>query len=182
MAISSPTQVTGTIVTVPSTSVQTLTGAPTTYITYSQLKNTVGTNAIKVVKNDGSNIIISPEVEPIMLHTSARKEKRPSITSAALSISQPMINTTRSSAIPSASINSPQQTATSASLDEVTLKRSILQMQKEEMEYRLREAKTKCELQEIEKLKAKEELIQMREIHKMKIKEMELRLRNIERT
>ena len=59
---------------------------------------------------------------------------------------------------------------------------AIQELQREEMEYRVREAKLKCELQQIEKQKAKEELLQMREIHKMKIKEMEIRLRNIERT
>lgn len=59
---------------------------------------------------------------------------------------------------------------------------NLADLQRQEVELKLREAKLRCEVQEIEKEKAKEELIQMREIHRMKIKEMELRLRNIERT
>lgn len=59
---------------------------------------------------------------------------------------------------------------------------SIQELQKQEHLLRIREAKLRCEVQEIEKEKAREELLQLREIHRMKIKEMELRLRNMERS
>lgn len=59
---------------------------------------------------------------------------------------------------------------------------SVQELQKQEQLLRLREAKLRCEVQEIEKEKAKEELLQLREIHRMKIKEMEMRLRNMERS
>lgn len=185
VAISSPTQVTGTIVTVPTTSVQTITPTPTTtYITYPQLRTSIGSNTVKVVKNNGNSIIIAPQTDSIMLHTPPqRREKRTSQVSTTQLITQPMvqITPTQQSAITAASVHASPQNQ-HISVDETELKRSILQMQKEEMEYRVREAKLKCELQEMEKLKAREELIQLREIHQMKIKEMELRLRNIERT
>lgn len=59
---------------------------------------------------------------------------------------------------------------------------SIQDLQKQEQLLRVREAKLRCEVQEIEKEKAREELLQLREIHRMKIKEMETRLRNMERS
>lgn len=59
---------------------------------------------------------------------------------------------------------------------------SAQELQKQEQLLRVREAKLRCEVQEIEKEKAREELLQMREIHRMKIKEMEMRLRNMERS
>lgn len=58
----------------------------------------------------------------------------------------------------------------------------ISELQKQEHLLRVREAKLRCDVQEIEKEKAREELLQMREIHRMKIKEMEMRLRNMERS
>lgn len=58
----------------------------------------------------------------------------------------------------------------------------ISELQKQEQLLRVREAKLRCEVQEIEKEKAREELLQMREIHRMKIKEMEMKLRNMERS
>lgn len=146
------------------------------------MRNNTPQNTIKL---NGNNIIISPQTDPVILHPNTHREKKPSITSiqapATPIIAQPIVNTSPVAAIASASV-SPSQQSLSTSQDEAEMKRSILQLEKEELEYRLREAKTKCEIQDIEKLKAKEELIQMREIHKMKIKEMELRLRNIERT
>lgn len=59
---------------------------------------------------------------------------------------------------------------------------SVQDLQKQEQLLRIREAKLRCDVQEIEKEKAREELLQMREIHRMKIKEMEMRLRNMERS
>lgn len=59
---------------------------------------------------------------------------------------------------------------------------SLVELQRHELELRVREAKLRLEVQEIEKEKAREELIQMREIHRLKIKEMEQRLRNMERS
>lgn len=59
---------------------------------------------------------------------------------------------------------------------------SIQELQKQEYVLRVREAKLRCEVQEIEKEKAREELLQLREIHRMKIKEMEMKLRNMERS
>lgn len=59
---------------------------------------------------------------------------------------------------------------------------SVQELQKQEQFLRVREARLRCEVQEIEKEKAREELLQMREIHRMKIKEMETRLRNMERS
>lgn len=59
---------------------------------------------------------------------------------------------------------------------------SLVELQRQELELKVREAKLRLEVQEIEKEKAREELIQMREIHRLKIKEMEQRLRNMERT
>lgn len=59
---------------------------------------------------------------------------------------------------------------------------SLQELQKQEQLLRIREATLRCDVQELEKEKAKEELIQMREIHRMKIKEMEMRLRNMERS
>lgn len=59
---------------------------------------------------------------------------------------------------------------------------TIQNLQRREHELRLKEAKIRVEIQEIEREKAREELIQMREIHKLKIKEMELKLRNMERS
>lgn len=59
---------------------------------------------------------------------------------------------------------------------------SLQDLQRQEALLRIREAKIRCEVQEIEKEKAREELLQMREIHRMKIKEMETRLRNMERS
>lgn len=59
---------------------------------------------------------------------------------------------------------------------------SAQDLQKQEQLLRVREARLRCEVQEIEKEKAREELLQMREIHRMKIKEMEMRLRNMERS
>lgn len=58
---------------------------------------------------------------------------------------------------------------------------SLAELQRQELELKVREAKLRLEVQEIEKEKAREELIQMREIHRLKIKEMEQRLRNMER-
>lgn len=58
----------------------------------------------------------------------------------------------------------------------------IAQMQKQEMELRLRELQIKCEVEELRKEIVREELRQMREIHKWKVREMELRLKNIDRT
>lgn len=59
---------------------------------------------------------------------------------------------------------------------------SNAELQRQELVYRYREAKLRCEIQEAAKEKAKEELLQLREIHRMKIKEMEMRLRNMERS
>lgn len=59
---------------------------------------------------------------------------------------------------------------------------SISEIQRQEAVLRLREARMRCEVQELAKEKAREELMQLREIHRMKIKEMEMRLRNMERS
>lgn len=59
---------------------------------------------------------------------------------------------------------------------------SLTELQRQEMELKVREAKLRVEVQEIEKEKTREELMQMREIHRLKIKEMEQRLRNMERS
>lgn len=75
--------------------------------------------------------------------------------------------------------SSPVATATSTR-DSENL--SIAEMQRQEQVFRLREARLRCEVQEIEKEKAREELLQMKEVHRMKIKEMETRLRNMERS
>lgn len=59
---------------------------------------------------------------------------------------------------------------------------TLQELQKQEQLLRIREAKLRCEVQEMEKEKAREELLQMKEVHRMKIKEMETRLRNMERS
>lgn len=59
---------------------------------------------------------------------------------------------------------------------------TLVELQRQEMELKVREAKLRVEVQEIEKEKTREELMQMREIHRLKIKEMEQRLRNMERS
>lgn len=59
---------------------------------------------------------------------------------------------------------------------------SLAELQRHEMELKVRAAKVQLEVQEIEKEKAREELIQMREIHRLKVKEMEQRLRNMDRS
>lgn len=50
------------------------------------------------------------------------------------------------------------------------------------MELKVKEATLRVEIQELEKEKKRQELIQIREIHCWKIKEMEQRLRNMERS
>lgn len=59
---------------------------------------------------------------------------------------------------------------------------STAEIQRQEAALRFREAKLRCEVQELAKEKAREELLQLREMHRMKIKEMEMRLRNMERS
>lgn len=78
----------------------------------------------------------------------------------------------------SPSQNSVPAEAHDGSIDSATL----AELQRQEMELKVREAKLRVEVQEIEKEKTREELIQMREMHRLKIKEMEQRLRNMERT
>lgn len=79
--------------------------------------------------------------------------------------------------------NSPSRVSVSADASDASLESaSLVELQRQELELKVREAKLRLEVQEIEKEKAREELIQMREIHRLKIKEMEQRLRNMERT
>lgn len=75
-----------------------------------------------------------------------------------------------------------QSSPVNVSITRETENLSTQDLQKQEQWLRIREAKLRCEVQEIEKEKAKEELLQLREIHRMKIKEMEMRLRNMERS
>lgn len=130
--------------------------APTTaYITYSPSSTaTIGHNQnIQLVKSANGNYLITT----------------PNTTAT----SQQVIRGTR--------VNQPSPiTATATAKD--TDSASIQELQKQEHLIRVREAKLRCEVQEIEKEKAREELLQLREIHRMKIKEMEMRLRNMERS
>lgn len=80
--------------------------------------------------------------------------------------------------IRSARVNQPSPIASAKDIENL----SVQDLQKQEQLLRVREAKLRCEVQEIEKEKAREELLQMREIHRMKIKEMEARLRNMDRS
>lgn len=81
-----------------------------------------------------------------------------------------------------ARVNQSSPGAATAATKDLNENASIQDLQKQEHLLRVREAKLRCEVQEIEKEKAREELLQMREIHRMKIKEMEMRLRNMERS
>lgn len=89
-------------------------------------------------------------------------------------------STSSQQVIRGARVNQSSPITTSALKD--TENASIQDLQKQEQLLRVREAKIRCEVQEIEKEKAREELLQLREIHRMKIKEMEMRLRNMERS
>lgn len=95
-------------------------------------------------------------------------------------ITTPTTNTTAQQGIRGTRVNqvSPNTTTTTRDVENA----SVQDLQKQEHLLRVKEAKLRCEVQEIEKEKAREELLQMREIHRMKIKEMETRLRNMERS
>lgn len=97
-----------------------------------------------------------------------------------------MITSAAPATLATAQRNTPTQSNTqtlSTDVSGVTLESSSLtELQRQEMELKVRTARMRLEVQEIEREKAREELIQMREIHRMKIKEMEQRLRNMERS
>lgn len=134
----------------------TTTSAPATaYITYSpQSASTITNQNIQLVKGANGNYLITT---PSPAGTSQSQVLRN------IRISQ----------------TSPITTTTSTKNMENL---SIQEMQRQEQLLRIREAKLRCEVQEIEKEKAREELLQMKEVHRMKIKEMETRLRNMERS
>lgn len=91
-------------------------------------------------------------------------------------------NTTTQQQVIRTRINQSSPITTSATPVKDSENAPVSELQKQEHLLRVREAKLRCEVQEIEKEKAREELLQMREIHRMKIKEMEMRLRNMERS
>lgn len=129
--------------------------APTTaYITYSPSSSaTIGNQTnIQLVKSANGNYLITTPTAPAPQQV---------IRSARINQSSPI-------------------TATASTKDVENA--SVQDLQRQEHLLRVREAKLRCEVQEIEKEKAREELLQMREIHRMKIKEMEMRLRNMERS
>lgn len=126
----------------------------TAYITYSPSSTaTIGNQNIQLVKSSSGNYLITT----------------PNTTTP-----QQVIRGTRINQ------SSPITATTSSAKDSENV--PISELQKQEQLLRVREAKLRCEVQEIEKEKAREELLQMREIHRMKIKEMEMRLRNMERS
>lgn len=129
--------------------------APTTaYITYSPSSTaTIANQNIQLVKSASGNYLITT----------------PNTTT-----SQQVIRGTR------VNQSSPITASTTTIKDSENVPFSDLQ--KQEQLLRVREAKLRCEVQEIEKEKKREELLQLREIHRMKIKEMEMRLRNMERS
>lgn len=129
--------------------------APTTaYITYSPSSTaTIANQNIQLVKSASGNYLITTP------NTSTQQQV---IRSSRVNQSSPI-------------------TATTSTIKD-TENASIQDLQKQEQLLKIKEAKLRCEVQEIEKEKAREELLQMREIHRMKIKEMEMRLRNIERS
>lgn len=131
------------------------TAAPTTaYITYSPSPTaTIGNQNIQLVKSASGNYLIT---------TPTTATPQQVIRSARVNQSSPITATT--------------------TIKDLNENASIQDLQKQEHLLRVREAKLRCEVQEIEKEKAREELLQMREIHRMKIKEMEMRLRNMERS
>lgn len=125
----------------------------TAYITYSPSSAaTIGNQNIQLVKSSSGNYLITT----------------PNTTAP-----QQVIRGTR--------INQSSPITASATVKD-SENAPITELQKQEQLLRVREAKLRCEVQEIEKEKAREELLQMREIHRMKIKEMEMKLRNIERS
>lgn len=128
--------------------------APTTaYITYSPSSTaTIGNQNIQLVKSATGNYLIT---------TPSAATPQQVIRGARLNQSSPITATTSTKDVENASLQD---------------------LQKQEQLLRIREAKLRCEVQEIEKEKAREELLQLREIHRMKIKEMEMRLRNMERS
>lgn len=129
--------------------------APTTaYITYSPSSTaTIGNQNIQLVKSaSGNYLITTPNTTTSQPHV---------IRGTRVNQSSPI-------------------TATQTVKDSENA--SVSELQKQEQLLRVREAKLRCEVQEIEKEKAREELLQMREIHRMKIKEMEMKLRNMERS
>lgn len=130
------------------------TAPATAYITYSPSSTaTIGNQNIQLVKSANGNYLITT----------------PNTTT-----SQQVIRGTR------VNQSSPITASTSVVKDSDNL--PLQELQKQEQLLRVREAKLRCEVQEIEKEKAREELLQMREIHRMKIKEMEMKLRNMERS
>lgn len=160
VAIPTSSQVTGTLVTASTMEIakksapQVSATGTTTYITYAPIKDTHS----QPTENANIQLLKNGGANYV-------------ITSPQTSLSHP--------------IQGLQSDPLSAATDEINARQlhaNKLDLKQQELELRVLEAKLKCEVQEIEKEKAKEELIQMREIHRMKIKEMELRLRNMERT
>lgn len=155
------------IVTIPATaqikkqneSTSPSSATPTTaYITYSpQTTSTITNQNIQLVKSASGNYLITTPSPAGPSHQQVLRNIRISQTSPAT------VQNTNSN---------------NKDLDNL----SLSELQRQEQVLRIREAKLKCEVQEIEKEKAREELLQMREVHRMKIKEMETRLRNMERS
>lgn len=130
--------------------------ATTAYITYSpQSTSTLSNQNIQLVKSATGNYLITT---PSNANSSQQQVLRN------IRISQ----------------SSPVTTTTTSTKDMESM--SLQELQKQEQLLRIREAKLRCEVQEMEKEKAREELLQMKEVHRMKIKEMETRLRNMERS
>lgn len=130
-------------------------GATTAYITYSpQSTPTLSNQNIQLVKSATGNYLITT---PSNVNSSQQQVLR----NIRISQSSPV-------------------TATTSTKDMENM--SLQELQKQEQLLRIREAKLRCEVQEMEKEKAREELLQMKEVHRMKIKEMETRLRNMERS
>lgn len=126
----------------------------TAYITYSPSSAaTIGNQNIQLVKSSSGNYLI----------TTPNTTTQPQV-----------IRGTR--------INQSSPITASATSAKDSENAPVSELQKQEQLLRVREAKLRCEVQEIEKEKAREELLQMREIHRMKIKEMEMKLRNMERS
>lgn len=129
--------------------------ATTAYITYSpQSTSTLSNQNIQLVKSATGNYLITT---PSNTNSSQQQVLR----NIRISQSSPV-------------------TASTSTKDMENM--SLQELQKQEQLLRIREAKLRCEVQEMEKEKAREELLQMKEVHRMKIKEMETRLRNMERS
>lgn len=129
--------------------------ATTAYITYSpQSTSTLSNQNIQLVKSATGNYLITTP-------SNANSSQQQVLRNIRISQSSPV-------------------TATTSTKEMENM--SLQELQKQEQLLRIREAKLRCEVQEMEKEKAREELLQMKEVHRMKIKEMETRLRNMERS